>query len=111
MTLISRTEELILLAVCHLGENAYGVTVRDYLSDAARQKLSIGGVYVPLDRLVRMGLLKTRQGKPTPERGGMSKRFYRITTDGVAALNESRQTYEAMWQNIPDWTLTPGGAH
>ena len=102
MTLISRTEELILLAVCHLGEGAYGVTVRDYLSSDAGQKLSIGGVYVPLDRLVRKGLLKTRQGKPTPERGGMGKRFYLITAKGVKALNEVKRVNDLLWENAPN---------
>jgi PadR family transcriptional regulator PadR len=102
MTLISRTEELILLAVCHLTENAYGVTVRDYLMDEADQRLSIGGVYVPLDRLVRKGLLKTRQGKPTPERGGMGKRFYLITPKGVRALTEARRVHNLLWENAPN---------
>ena len=101
MKLISRTEELILLAVCHLGENAYGVTIRDFLRDEAAQKLSIGGVYVPLDRLVRKGFLKTRQGKPTPIRGGMGKRFYLITPKGVRALDEVKRVHELMWENMP----------
>ena len=102
MTLISRTEELILLAVCHLDDNAYGVTIRDYLQEEARQKLSIGGVYVPLERLVRKGLLKTRQGKPTPERGGMGKRFYLITAKGVRALEEAKRVHDLLWENAPN---------
>ena len=101
MPLISRTEELILLAVCTLDDNAYGVTIRDFLGAEAGQKLSIGGVYVPLDRLVRKGLLKTRQGKPTPQRGGMSKRFYRITAKGVRALNEAKRVHDLLWDNAP----------
>lgn len=99
MPLISRTEELILLAVCNLGENAYGVTIRDFLRGEAGQKLSIGGVYVPLDRLVRKGLLRTRQGKPTPQRGGMGKRFYLITAKGVRALNEAKRVHDLLWDN------------
>ena len=105
MDLISRTEELILLAVCHLSENAYGVTVRDYLRDQADQKLSIGGVYVPLDRMVRKGLLKTRQGDPTPTRGGMSKRFYLITPKGVRALDELRRVNDLLWSKVPATSL------
>ena len=101
MQLVTRTEELILLAVCHLEDNAYGVTIRDYLREEAGQKLSIGGVYVPLDRLVRKGLLKTKQGKPTPTRGGMGKRFYLITARGVRALNEARRVHDLLWENAP----------
>jgi PadR family transcriptional regulator PadR len=105
MDLISRTEELILLAVCQLGENAYGVTIRDYLRERAEQKLSIGGVYVPLDRMVRKGLLKTRQGKPTPTRGGMGKRFYLITPKGVRALDELRRVHDLLWGEVPATSL------
>lgn len=106
MDLLSRTEELILLAVCNLGDNAYGVTVRDYLKDQAGQKFSIGGIYVPLDRLVAKGLLKARQGPPTPQRGGMSKRFYTITGKGVRALNEVRRVHDLLWKKVPKMTLS-----
>ena len=99
--LISRTEELILLAVCHLDDNAYGVTIREFLKEEARQRLSIGGIYVPLDRLVRKGLLRSRQGKPTPRRGGMSKRFFQITPKGVRALNEVKQVHDVLWRDAP----------
>ena len=100
MDLLSRTEELILLSVCHLGDNAYGITIRDYLEESAGQKLSIGGIYVPLDRLVRKGYLKARQGDPTPQRGGMGKRFYRITAKGVTALRETRRVNNLLWKKI-----------
>ena len=108
MNLLSRTEELILLAVCHLGDDAYGITIRDYLEKSAGQKLSIGGIYVPLDRLVRKGFLKTRQGDPTPKRGGMSKRYYRITAKGVTALKETRRVNNLLWKKIPKLTFVGG---
>ena len=108
MKLLTRTEEMILLAVIHLGDNAYGVTVRNYLRDIARQNLSIGGVYIPLDRLVGKRLLKSYQGDPTPERGGMSKRFYKITPKGVAMLHETNRVHDLMWQGVPDLGLSNG---
>ena len=101
MDLLSRTEELILLSVCHLGDNAYGITIRDYLEESAGQKLSIGGIYVPLDRLVR-------KGDPTPQRGGMGKRFYRITAKGVTALRETRRVNNLLWKKIPNLTFVGG---
>ena len=101
MNLISRTEELILLAVWHLGDNAYGVTIREFLRREAGQRLSVGGIYVPLDRLVRKGLLKTRQGRPTAKRGGMSKRFYLITPKGVRALDEVKRVHDLLWEKAP----------
>lgn len=108
MDLLSRTEELILLSICHLGDNAYGITIRDYLEESAGQKLSIGGIYVPLDRLVRKGYLKTRQGDPTPQRGGMGKRFYRITAKGVTALRETRRVNNLLWKKVPNLTFVGG---
>lgn len=106
MNLLSRTEELILLAVCNLGENAYGVTVREYLRETAGQKFSIGGIYVPLDRLVAKRMLKARQGAPTPERGGMSKRYYTITAKGVKALQEARRVNDLLWKKVPKLTFS-----
>lgn len=105
MNLLSRTEELILLAVCNLGDNAYGVTIREYLKEKAGQKFSIGGIYVPLDRLVAKRFLKARQGPPTPERGGMSKRYYTITSKGVQALNEVKRVNDLLWKKVPRLTF------
>jgi DNA-binding PadR family transcriptional regulator len=98
--ILSKTEELILLSVWNLGNEAYGVTIRNYLIKTTGKKFSIGGIYVPLDRLVRKGLLTTYQGEPTPERGGMSKRYYRMTKKGITILNESKKVYETMWSGI-----------
>lgn len=97
---ISKTEELILLTVWKLNDNAYGVTVRENMINATGKNYSIGSIYVPLDRLVRKGLLKAAQGKPTKERGGMSKRYYSLTKKGIKVLNESRKLYESMWNDI-----------
>lgn len=105
MDIISRTEELILLAVWKLQGNAYGITIRQHLADTAGLEYSIGGIYVPLDRLVRKGYLIAQQGEPTPERGGMAKRFYRLTKAGMAALNEARRVHEVMWSGLPDISL------
>ena len=106
MEILSRTEELILLAVWKLHGNAYGITIRKHLKEAAELNFSIGGIYVPLDRLVRKGYLVTKQGDPTPQRGGMSKRFYELTPDGMQALNEVKRVNEAMWNDLPDVSLT-----
>ena len=105
MQILSKTEELILLAVWKLKEEAYGVTIRNYLIKITGKKFSIGGIYVPLDRLVRKEYLVAMQGDPTPERGGMSKRYYRLTKEGLNALNESRKIYDAMWDGITDLTV------
>lgn len=101
MNLLSRPEELILLAVWRLQNNAYGATIRNYLTDITDEDWSIASVYTPLDRLAARGLLRAYKGPPTPERGGRSKRFYRLTAEGVAALNHVKRVQEVMWAGLP----------
>lgn len=101
MTLITRTEELILLAVWRLQDNAYGVTIRQHLHDVTGKNYSIGSVYVPLDKLVAKGYLQAIQGEPTPERGGMAKRFYRLTPAGLKVLADAHKVHEKMWRDLP----------
>ncbi len=106
--LLSRHEELILLAVWRLQEDAYGAPIRQLLEEMTGDSWSIAGVYGPLKRLSRAGMLSTRAGLPTPERGGRSKRYYQLTQRGVAALQHVRTVRERMWSDLPDLAL--GGA-
>ena len=103
--ILSKIEELILLAAWKLKDNAYGVPIRDYLIQMTGKKISIGGIYVPLDRLVRKGYLHAVQGDPTPERGGMSKRYYKLTDEGITVLNESKKVYDEMWNGLTNLTF------
>lgn len=101
MKLLTRSEELILLGVWKLQDNAYGVTIRRHLNQITGRSWSIGAVYVPLEKLTRYGYLKSRQSPPTDARGGRSKRFFRLTPRGMSALNEVRRIHEAMWSDLP----------
>ncbi len=98
--LLSRIEEIILIAVLELGDNAYGVTIRAYVEDALKRKCSIGAIYVPLERLAERGFLSYRDAEPTQERGGRSKRMYTVTAKGVTALREVQRLHESLWSNI-----------
>lgn len=100
MSDLSKQEEQILLAVWRLGHEAYGVPIRQYLKDVTGKNISIGGIYVPLDRLVRRGFLEAEQSDPRPERGGMSRRYYRLTGDGVRALEAARAIHEKLWDGL-----------
>lgn len=108
MNLLSRPEELLLLAVWRLQDRAYGAAIRNHLTTVTGEDWSIGSVYAPLDRLARKGLVHTHMGPPTPERGGRSKRFFTLTPQGVTALNRVRSVHETMWHGLP--TLTFGDA-
>ena len=99
---ISKQEEQILLAVWRLDKEAYGVPIRNFLKEVTGQNISIGGIYVPLDRLVRKGFLTATQSDPRPERGGMSRRYYKLTPDGLKTLQDAKKVHETLWENLPE---------
>jgi PadR family transcriptional regulator len=93
-------EQLILMALLHLGENAYGVTVRREVEERTGRSVSLGAVYATLDRLEKKGYVSSFQGNPTPERGGRAKRFFRIERAGRAALQNSVQIVRKMGNGL-----------
>ena len=101
MILLSRKEELLLLTIWKLEDNAYGVTVREQVSKVTQKYWSIGAVYDVLDRLTRKGFVKTTISNPIAERGGKSRRFYTITKAGHEALEEVKEIQSAMWADLP----------
>ena len=107
MPLLTRMEELLLLAVWNLQEKAYGLAVRRQLSELLGRKISVGAVYVPLERLVRKGMLSTEESEPTQKRGGRRKRFYRLTAQGRRALLDIRTLHEEAWSKVIDPGLNP----
>jgi PadR family transcriptional regulator, regulatory protein PadR len=86
-------EHLVLTAILSLRDNAYGVTIHEKVGElAAPKEVSGGAVYVTLDRLEDKGMVASWLSDPTPERGGRSKRFYRLEALGERALEESAET-------------------
>ena len=86
-------EHLVLTAILSLRDNAYGVTIHEKVQELAAPKaITAGAVYVTLDRLEDKGLVASWLADPTPERGGRSKRFYRLEALGERALEESAET-------------------
>ena len=103
MKLLTRAEELILLAAWRLGENAYCVPIRAQISEITGESWSLGSIYMPLDRLVKKGYLKSYLSESTPERGGRHKRIYKLTQEGLRALEKARSLEVRMWKGIPDF--------
>ncbi len=97
MDLLTKLEELILLSVWRLGHNAYGTTIYRYILTITKKKLSLGGVYFPLDRLAKKGYLRVYNAQATEERRGLSRRYYELTERGINALNEINRVNETMW--------------
>lgn len=100
MKLLTRSEEMVLLAVWLLQEDAYCVPIREHLMKVTRKKWSFGSIYDPLDRLEKKKLLVSSLSEPTKERGGRSKRIYQLTKRGENALLEVRSIQETMWAGI-----------
>jgi PadR family transcriptional regulator, regulatory protein PadR len=84
-------EHIVLLAVLRLDGQGYGVTVRREIAGRTSREVSIGAIYATLDRLEAKGYVQSRTGDPTPERGGRSKRFFRVTAQGVSAVNRTHR--------------------
>jgi len=98
MKLISRIDELILIAIWKLGKNAYGMAVREEIIRATGMNWLLGAIYGPLARLHRQGLVASVKGEPTPERGGRAKVYYELTPAGKAALKTIREVSAEMWK-------------
>jgi DNA-binding PadR family transcriptional regulator len=84
-------EHIVVLALMRLGDRAYGVTVRQEIAARIGRDVSVGAIYATLDRLEAKGYVTSRLGEPTAERGGRSKRFFRVTAKGVSAVNRTRR--------------------
>jgi DNA-binding PadR family transcriptional regulator len=85
-------EYVVILGLMRLGEDAYGVTVRQEIEARTGREVSIGAVYATLDRLEAKGYVKSHLGEPTRERGGRSKRFFRITPKGILVVKHTHST-------------------
>jgi PadR family transcriptional regulator PadR len=83
-------EELVLIAIRRLRENAYGVTIREVIEADAERKTSYGAIYATLDRLEKKGYINSSLGEATAERGGRAKKYYTLAAAGIKALNDTQ---------------------
>lgn len=102
---LGELEELVLLLVSSMGEEAYGANVRQEVSRKARRNLTLSTVHVTLHRLEEKGFVKSAMGEASPVRGGKRKRIFRITAYGLRVLAHSRELRERLWTAIPQMAL------
>ncbi|MFC1563333.1 PadR family transcriptional regulator [candidate division KSB1 bacterium] len=102
MNLMSRSEEIMLLTILKLKENAYGVSIREQIKNDSGKEWSFASIYQPLDKLTRKGFVRKLKGEPTPERGGKRKYYYEITEQGKSALLDIKKASENFWSGIPE---------
>lgn len=82
-------EQLVLLALTRLGSDAYGVSIAGDITARTGREVSLGAVYKTLERLEDKGLVLSRMGEPTPERGGRRKKYFRLAAVGQRALRQA----------------------
>jgi PadR family transcriptional regulator, regulatory protein PadR len=95
---IGEFEELVLLTIASLGEEAYGVSVKEDIEGRADRNISIGALHSTITRLEEKGFIKSRLGDPTQERGGRAKRFFELTHDGKVALHHMKNLRDELWK-------------
>lgn len=99
MKILTRKEELIMLSILNLKNNAYLIAIVDHLSKITRKKVSLTSVHIPLSRLEKSELIASNYGEATAIRGGRRKKIYRITDLGLEALEEHKRVSDILWEN------------
>ena len=98
-------EQLVLLAIIHLGGESYGIPIVDEIERRTGRSVSRAAVYVTLRRLEEKRYVSSWMGDPTPERGGKPRRHVKLAAEGKRALLEARQVAEWMWRGVDPATL------
>jgi PadR family transcriptional regulator len=93
-------EQVVLLAVARLEDEAYGMRVREEIEARAARRTSIGAVYATLERLVAKGLVRQTDTPGGAERSGLARRFFTITREGESALEGARALQDRMWAGL-----------
>jgi DNA-binding PadR family transcriptional regulator len=95
-------ELMVILALIHLGDDAYGVPISRELEKHRGRDVSLGSVYAALERLEKKGLVSSSLGDPTPERGGKAKRYFQVTKRGLREVHETRKVLTGLWRRLPE---------
>src|SRR5471030_123904 len=98
--ILGEFEHIVLLAIMRLCDDAYAVPVRDEIARCTGRDVSLGSIYITLDRLETKVYLRSRLADPTPERGGRAKRYYALRPRAVDALKDSRRALVALWRGL-----------
>jgi PadR family transcriptional regulator, regulatory protein PadR len=93
-------EHIVLLTVLRLGDGAYSAMIRVEIERVTGRSPAIGAVHATLERLERKGLVSSRIGEPTAERGGKAKRYFNVESNGIAALKNARKALERLYTGV-----------
>jgi PadR family transcriptional regulator PadR len=93
-------EQLVLLAIIHIGDEVYGVPIVQEIERRTGRQVAPAAVHVTVRRLEAKGLLTSWLGDPTPERGGKARRYVKVTRAGIGSLRATRRVIDRMWQGL-----------
>lgn len=102
---LTKNEELILLSIWKLRENAYGVTIKENFKKITGKALNYGSLYNTLYLLTRKGLVESRESEPVSKKGGRRKVLYSITREGKKALSNAHKIHKLAWDDVHDYAL------
>lgn len=100
-TNLGELEEIVLLIVANLFDNAYGILIKKEIEEKCNRKITISTVHNVLQRLGEKGYLESRYSDPTPERGGKRKLLFKVTASGQTAMETSKEMRDRLWSGIP----------
>lgn len=103
---LGELEELVLVSVATLADEAYGVAIMTYLAEEAQRSANISAIHEVLKRLERKGLLKSKMGGATQERGGRRKRYFFLTASGRRALEECIRIKIQLYKRVPNFSIS-----
>ena len=105
---ITITEQILLLTIWRLDEEAYGFKIREKVSEYLNKDIAFGTVYNNLDQIIRKGYAESHKGESTAVRGGKRKVYYQITDKGLDALQTARELQNKLWDDIPEFAFMRG---
>ncbi|MEO0338724.1 MAG: helix-turn-helix transcriptional regulator [Bacteroidota bacterium] len=100
-TYLGEFQEIVLLTILILEENAYGVSIQEEINTRIQRNISRGALHTALKRLEEKGFISSRMGEATAVRGGRRKRLYTVTNRGKESLQTAKEIRDQLWQAIP----------
>lgn len=98
---LNTLELMIILALVHLGDNGYGVSIAQEIERRTGRDVLLGSVYAVLERLEKNGFVASSLGEATPERGGRAKMYFRVTAKGIREARQTQRALQSLWKRIP----------
>ena len=99
--LLTDFEIMILLAIIRIGDEAYGVPIAREIEATTGRAVQLPAIYAALDRLERQGLVESRLGEATAQRGGRAKKYFSLTSAGTGSVRDTRKALTALWARLP----------